>query len=170
MDIFDTKEEVKNSTILLLVLGMLLSYVINSVDNILDGLFRIIFSLLPLKVLTLTSISFRGLIFITLLFILFRLFSSKKLNNSERTIFLSLKAFRTIGLISILIIASSIILNLYVKTNFGEAIELSKVQDTDITEIAYLSLVENGLVILTNVTLFIIYFVILFQKKVNDAR
>src|SRR5688572_8220147 len=102
MELFETKEEVKNLTILLIVLGMLISFVVNSVDNLIDGLFRITFPLLPLKSLAITSISFRGLIFLTLVFILIRVLSSNKNQHKNQTIFLHLKTFRVIGIISIL--------------------------------------------------------------------
>ncbi len=165
----DTKEKVKNPVILLVVAGMLFPYVIHSFDNLLDGLVRMTFSLYPVKLLGVISISYRGIIFLGLLYILFRIISSRKKEGMSSGTILSLKTFRMIGLISLMIIVFSTVVQLYVNENYAEAIELSKVRYIEAGEIVNLALVRSIIILLTNVTLLMIYLVIVFQKRVSET-
>jgi hypothetical protein len=169
MDVIDTKD-VKNSATLFIIVGMLLVLLINSVDSLILRLFSVTFSVLPFIWLTIFLISFHGLIAIMLIVLLFRIVASQESERKNPTILLSLRSFRTFGLLMVAIIASSVVLNSYVKSPLDEPVDLSKVAYADPGDIIDLALVQNGVILLKNVILIIIFFVIVFKKKIAPPR
>lgn len=161
MGLLKIKDKVKNTSVLLIISGMLLIQVINSFENLLLGISRLVFNLLPLNLLTIMSISLRGLFLITTVYILVRILTDGEQENKHKTIFISIKSFQAIGIISILIIGSSYILNLYF---LEKPIEPSMVQDNNIIGLAYLNITYTGIAILTNIILCMIFFSIVLIK------
>lgn len=168
MYIVDIKNEFKNSKILLIVLGTLLIPVINSVDSLLAGLYKI--SGLSIKSVLMLSTSFHGLIIVLLLCTLYWTISFRNQKSGQSTFFISRRTLVNWGVISFLILIAGGAINVYIKKYYDEqAPDLSQI-DTGgltITDIAYLTMTQTGLMILRNVLLFVIYFAIVFQRKLD---
>lgn len=167
MDIIDIKDEFKNSKILLILLGTLLIPVINSVDSLLAGLCKL--SGLSIKSVLILSTSFHGVIIVLLLVTLYWTISFRNQKSGQSRFLLSRRTLVNWGVISFLILIAGGAINVYIKKYHDEAPDLSQI-DTGgltITDIAYLTMTETGLMILRNVFLLTIYFVIVFQRKLD---
>jgi hypothetical protein len=162
MNIIDIKEEFKNSKLLLIVLGTLFISVINSVDSLLAGLFKVLG--LTIKNLLILSISFHGLIIVCLVCILFWTLSFSNDKEGGTKILLSRRTLKNFGLITFLIVIVGAVVNMYIKKNYGETVDSSQV-DSDLTDLAYLSMTHTGLMIFRNLFLFAIYLIIALRGK-----
>src|SRR5690348_5180226 len=101
MDLINTQDEIKNSTLLLLLAGVLLVEVINSIDYLLTGLCRIIAP--TIKSLLFVQISFQAAIDIVLIVVLLRIVSTSKLKPKWPKKPLSITTFKTFGFFSVLV-------------------------------------------------------------------
>lgn len=162
MNLINTREDVKNLKLIFLFLGMLLILVIGAVDNLLTNTFKVAFSILPLKSLLVVSITFHGLILISLIYGIIAIIRSTISGIPKVSI--SLKALKAIGISFILIILLSSALNLYAKTYFNQEIGLSKVY-IDSADLVYLTMVQSGLIFMRNIILFISFFLLLHKQK-----
>lgn len=164
MDLIDSKE-FRNSKLLFIVLGALLVPVVNSIDSLLAGLSKI--SGLSLKNLLILSISFHGLIITSLISVFYWVNSSNKHKDGEVKVLLSLKTLKIGGLISFFIFVAAAAVNLYFKVITDEVTEISQINIGNLTmsDLAYLSTAQTGLIILRNILLFTIYFLIVFRRR-----
>ncbi len=163
MNIVDIKDELKNSKILLVILGTLLTPVTHSVDILLTGLFKIFG--LSLKSVLILSISFHGLIIACLLTLLYWTISKQR--SGQTKILLSLRTLKTWGIILFAILLSGATLSVYMKLYYDKTPDISQFEKEGLTihDLASLSMAQTGLMTLRNILLFIIYFVIVFRRK-----
>jgi hypothetical protein len=165
MNLIETGPEVKNSKLLFLLLGMLIIPVINAVDSLLTDIFRVTFSTLPLKSLLTVSITFHGLILLSLTYILIMIIRQTTVDGPR--VLVSKKTFQTVGISFIIIIVLSRVIHLLVKPEHGDTIDLSKVYYADTTDLAYLYLIQGGLIFLRNVIVFVTFFLAIYKQIDN---
>ena len=165
MDFIYIKDELKNSRLLLIILGTLLVPVINSFDSLLAGLYKVFG--LTIKNLLILSISFHGLIMIGLVSLLYWIISSSNEKNRQVKITLSLTTLKNWGLISFLILVAGAAVNIYFRGHGDETSDISKINTGSLTifDLAYLTMTQTGLMIVRNILLFTIFFVIVFRKE-----
>lgn len=166
MEIIGIKNEFKNSKVLLVVLGTFLIPVLNSIDSLLSGLFKILG--LSIKHLLIASISLHGLIIVSLMVGLYWIISSPRKSNKQAKIILSLRALKIWGLTSIILLIASAAFNIYFKLHGDKTPDVSQINDSFTPfDLANLTMTQTGLSTLRNILLLLIYFIIVFSRKVE---
>ncbi len=166
MDLINTQDNIKNSNLLLLLAGVLLVEVINSIDYLLTGLCRVIAP--SIRSLLLVSASFQAAINLVLIVVLLRIISTSKIELKWPKKPLSITTFKAFGFFAILVITAGSITNGSNKQYFDK-VNVLEADPGNIsgTSIAYLVLAQTGFRILSGIFLMTIYFVIAFAQKGN---
>jgi hypothetical protein len=164
MDIIDSRPEIRNSKVLYLILGVLLIPVLNSVDSLAGGLFK----MLGLSVISrfALSLAFQSAIILGLLGILVWIITNWHVEKPPKTA-LTLKRFRTYGILFLIILVAGKIVSFFVLVNFSIELELLETsQRSDILrDSAYLHAASTILSTVREIVLFAMYFVIVFKNS-----
>ncbi len=164
MDIVDSRQEIKNSKLLWLILGILLIPVFNSVDSLVGGLFKIVgFSIMARVML---STILQAFITLGLLAILFWIIRKWNIESPPWTV-LTLKTFKTYGFIFLIIIVTGRVISFFVLKNIDNEIELIEESERYdvLRDSTYWHLASAIFSVVREILIFSIYFVVVLKNK-----
>jgi hypothetical protein len=169
MSFSDSRDEIIHSKLLFIILGILLVPVVNSIDDLLMGVYRLLG--LSIKSLLISSIGFHGLIIGMLTIVMVYILRNSKIEPKLHDGLFKLKTFRIGGVAFLLVILGGGIANIYNGKYLGK-MDLSKVDSggLEMTDILNLTLVQTGLRILSGILIFSIYFVITFSRRSREMH
>lgn len=169
MELVDSKQGIKNSKLLWLMIGIFLIPTLNAFESLIGGLLKILgVTIIPRLIF---SVSLDGLIVLILLSLLIWIIKKWSIENKEAAQVITLKNFRTYGLVCLLIIIVGRTTSYFVLTNLNKEIDLlDNAQRHEIRDDAvYLELADAILIQTREVVIFIIYFVIVFKNKKSNS-
>lgn len=168
INLFNSRDEANNSKLLLIVLGILVVPAVNSIDELIMVLHRLL--ALSIKSLIISSIAFHALIIGVLTIVLVRIFTNSKMEQLPQRL-LTLGTLRIYGLSFFLLVIAGRIASVY-NEKYLEKLDLSKVDSggLEMADILYLTITQTGLRILSGVLVFGIYFVIVFSRRSREIH
>lgn len=169
MELIDSKEDIKNSKLLWLIIGVFSIPTFNAFNGLIEGLLKVLgVSIIPRLVL---SVSLDGLIVVSFLSILIWIIKNWNNENTLTAKFITLKHFRKYGFICLFIIIAGRTSNYFLLTSLDKEIDLlDNSQRHEIRdEAVYLQLTDAILRQIRELTILIIYFVIVFKNKQSGS-
>jgi hypothetical protein len=169
MSFSDSRDEIIHFKLLFIILGILLVPVVNAIDDLLMGIYRLFG--LSIKSLLISSIGFHGLIIGMLTIVLVYILRNSKIEPKLHKGLFKLKTFRIAGVVFLLVILSGVISNIY-NGKYLKEMDVSKVDSggLEMTDILNLTITQTGLRILSGILIFSIYFVITFSRRSREMH
>lgn len=169
MDLVDSNQDIKNSKLLWLITGIFLIPTLNAFKNLIGGSLKMLGVTIIPRATVLVSTD--GLTVLTLLGLLIWILKKWSIKNKEATKLVTLKNFRTYGLVCLLIIIAGRTTGYFASTDLNKEIKLlDNAQRYEIRNNAvYLELADAILIQTREIILLIIFFVIVFKNKKSNS-
>lgn len=164
-NLIGTKGQLKDSNIWFILFGVLIAPALNAIDSIFFNGITLIG--LPLKSRFISALTFQSIILLSLAWTTFWLIRKSRTEIFKPVIELSIKSFKALAVVVILLITCSIALRFLTADEYKHGVDLSYLASLDI-DFGYLygaKFFIAGLTLLKNLIFFVLLFWMILRKR-----